>query len=240
MWLVAAAVGVWILAAYFAATGPRGLLAKDQASAPASASVPGEESPGAGSASASGTKPTVAPKAASRAAPKASTQAEPMDTSACVVELFAPKTFRKTPNFDFLCTKDNPRKGGTDVRTRVVVGAGGKLTDGMREWAGLGWYEAAAYGVLRARCCPSPAPLKWSFNLVCPVDQSVDRLQKGVVSRDAKAIDEAVKDYSKQVRCLSKFGQASNFGQTGSPGPGVSLLKLFIERALGSSPKSKK
>ena len=59
----------------------------------------------------------------------------------------------------------------TDSSEKMVVGAGGKLTDGMREWAGLGWYEAAAYGVLRARCCPTPAPLKWSFNLVCPVDQ---------------------------------------------------------------------
>ncbi|MBW2456270.1 MAG: hypothetical protein JRI68_17255 [Deltaproteobacteria bacterium] len=234
MWLVAAAIAVWIVAAYFATTGPRSLLGKDQASAPASA--PREESPAPGTASVSASKPSAAPTAA----PEASTEAEPIDTSTCVVALFPTETFKKTPNFAFLCTKDNPRTGGTDVRARVVLGAGGKVTDGMREWAGLGWYEAAAYGVLRARCCPSPAPLKWSFNLVCPVDQSVAKLQKGVVARDAAAVDGAVKDYSKQVRCLSKFGQATNFGQTGSPGPGVTLLKRFIDRALGASPKSKK
>jgi len=240
VWLVAVAVGVWLVAGYFAATGPRSLLAKDPA---ASSAEPAEDGPGPGTAppvtAGPRATPKVDPSATESAAPARQAPAAPEDVGACVVGLFAPETFRKRPNFDFLCTQRNPRKGGTAVRARVVGGAGGKVTGGMREWAGLGWYEAAAYAVLQARCCGSAPPLEWSFDLVCPVDGSVDSLQKAVRGRDERAAAAAVRDYSKQVRCISKFGQASNFGQSGSPGPGISLLERFLERALGTDAKTK-
>ena len=122
----------------------------------------------------------------------------------------------------------------------MVIGASGKVTDGMREWGGLGWYEMATYALLRARCCASSPPLKWTFDLACPVDQPLARLQEAVTARDQTAIDEAVKDYSKQVVCLNQFGQAENFGQTALPGAGITGFKIVLERAMaGSKGKAK-
>jgi hypothetical protein len=224
MALVAAAVAIWVIAGYFALQGPRSLLTK--ATADVQPQPPASEPP----------PPSAVPAASSAApvpSPSSSAKAEPLDTSACVTAVFAPGSFNKKPNFEFLCTQTNPRIGGTDVRARVVIGAGGKVTDGMREWGGLGWYEMAAYGLLRAHCCASAPPLKWTFDLVCPVDQSLAGLQEAVVAKDEAAVQAAVKAYSKQVRCLSKFGQAMNFGQTASPGAGITGFQTLLRRAMG-------
>ncbi|RLB64126.1 MAG: hypothetical protein DRI90_05360 [Deltaproteobacteria bacterium] len=230
--LVAVAVGIWVVAGYFAVQGPRSLLAQGTADVPPQP-LASELTPSSAVPLASSLAPAVSPPSATKAAPSAT--AQPMDTSACVAAIFSPGTFRKKPNFEFLCTQTNPRIGGLDVRARVVLGASGNVTDGMREWAGLGWYEMAAYGLLRARCCSSSPPLKWTFDLVCPVDESLARLQKAVAARDQAAIQEAVKDYTKQVICLSKFGQAENFGQTASPGAGITAFNVLLGRAMGGS-----
>jgi len=147
--------------------------------------------------------------------------------------LFPPGGFSSAPPvFDFVCSEPNPLRGGTSVRSRLVLGGGGAVTDGMRLWAGLGWYEMAAYAVLRARCCASPPKLHWSFDLACPIDQPLAALEKAVAAGDKAATKAALDEYTRQAHCLNHFGQATNFGQAGSPGAGMVMFDKLLSRAL--------
>ena len=48
----------------------------------------------------------------------------------------------------------DPREGAKTMRAKIVLGGGGRLTDGMNIWPRLGWHELVVYGMLRAACCP--------------------------------------------------------------------------------------
>ena len=89
--------------------------------------------------------------------------------------------------------------------------------------------------ILRARCCPEPPPKrKWSFAVVpnCPVDQALDNIEAAVRAGDAAKAEAASEEYNKAVRCLSQFGQGSNFKRKGPPGAGKSMLDKFLMRAV--------
>ena len=137
------------------------------------------------------------------------------------------------PKFKFLCTETNALKGGLEMRSRIIVGAKGGVSDAMREWAGLDWHEMAAFSTLRARCCAPPLPaLEYNFKLVCPLDKALDAMEAAVSARDKTAFDAASADYREQVSCLSKFGQGSNFGRNGPPGSGTQAFDKLTQRVF--------
>lgn len=147
--------------------------------------------------------------------------------------LFAPDTFSHgRPDFSFVCSNPFPRHGITQVQAQVVLGRGSnrEMTDGMREWATLGWYQLAAYSVFRGRCCSSPPQLEWTFDLACPIDEAMTELERAVGTDDSPAIDAAVERYTKEARCLTKLGQARNFGQSALPAQGMNSFRMVLER----------
>jgi hypothetical protein len=80
------------------------------------------------------------------------------DVTACVEPLFPAGSFDGSADLSFVCTEGDPIKGGTAVRVELVR-TRRNLSEGMKEWALLGWYEMAAFTVIQARCCPAlPRP----------------------------------------------------------------------------------
>jgi hypothetical protein len=209
--LVACAVVAWAVAAYFAVRGPR-------ATPPAPASA--EPPPGTAEA-------PPPPTATATAEPP------PVDVSACVAALFPGGTFAKQkPDFAFVCEEADPLRGGTLVRSQLIrAGGDSSSTEATREWVGTGWYMIAAWTLLRARCCAAPPKPRFGFEVVCPVADELAALEAALRKKDDAGVAKALEAYTKQMRCISKFGQAENFGMVGPPGADIAAFEKMLGRA---------
>jgi hypothetical protein len=149
-----------------------------------------------------------------------------------VASLFEPDTFRgQTPDFDFVCEQSDTLKGIATMRARLVTAGNNDFTSGMREWVGLGWYQMAGYSLMRAHCCEKAADLRWPFELICPVDAELKKIEQAVGARDRPRVETSLDAYSEQVTCLSRAGQKEVFGQVNPPGAGRPKLDNMLERA---------
>lgn len=153
------------------------------------------------------------------------------DVTACVVGLFPDGTFvREKPDFAFVCENTDPRRGITEVQAAIVSGrqyrAG--VTPGMRLWSYLGWYQVAAYALLRGHCCQSAPELVWSMELPCPFDEAVAKVETAIRTQDAKMLEGALGYYATTARCLAKAGLGGAFNQRAYPGPGQAAFRKMI------------
>lgn len=130
----------------------------------------------------------------------------------------------------FVCEQADPHRGATELKSRIVKAGLGDVTEGMRFWAGLGWYEMAAFSVLRARCCPSRPPVKYRFPLACPIDQALRDLEAALEKRDAAATSKALDDYRARAICLDRVGQSGSLGQATPPGSGRKQVEALVKR----------
>jgi hypothetical protein len=91
----------------------------------------------------------------------------------------------------------------------------------MKEWALLGWYELAAFSVIRARCCPSPPPLQLPEVRGCtPVPDLLAGISAAAAATTDpadKALKKAVDAYTSNVYCIVRSGIAARFGRVGNP-----------------------
>src|SRR5262249_38317751 len=144
----------------------------------------------------------------------------PAGVTACVVPLFPADSFDASTDFSFLCAETDPFKGGTAVRTELVR-ARRNISEGMREWALLGWYETAAFSVIRSRWCPSAPPLQLPEVRGCtPMPEVLGQLAAaaGSTSDPAdKALKKAVDAFTDDVHCIVRSGNAARFGRVGNP-----------------------
>jgi hypothetical protein len=245
--LVAIALVVWVAAGFFAwrryGATTDATAAKDSAvasgaptttAAPpaAPAAPPASSTTVAASAATAAASAATAPPASSKpAAPAPQAEASiPADTNKCVAGLFPEGSFKGPADFAFVCLEANAPRGGLSVKARLIHGADGNVTDAMREWAGLEWYEMAAFSFLRARCCARPVKLAWRFEPACPLQKTLDDFEAAVRARDDAKLAGAVEEYTKTVRCLNKLGQSKNFGYNVPPGAGATLVGKMLER----------
>jgi hypothetical protein len=168
---------------------------------------------------------------ATSAAMKAPTSTQ---LNACVIPLFAADTFtpEKPPDFSFLCQETDPRRGGAALKSQVVRASGGRVSEGMREWAVLSWYEMAAFALMRARCCPSPPPLTLpNMNGPCiPLDQRLNELTAATLGMKANDVDlkvrQAADQYTRAIHCAVKNGTTGPFPWKGGLQGGEDLAFL--------------
>jgi hypothetical protein len=240
---------------------PQGAAATSQQ--PSAGNAPAPPAIPSGAAAASSAAPAASVEPAASAAPAASAEADssaeaapapPGSTTAsasagqgveaCMVPLFAKGTFeaRSRPSFSFLCNETDPRRGSRLIRKQVVLGAtSGFVSDGMREWALLGWYELAAYAVMRARCCPGAAPIELPESPgACPaIAQALNELG-GATSKATRPEDEgielALKHFREAINCRVRSGGTNLFGYVGAPKGGEdtafqkTLVRLLAQR----------
>jgi hypothetical protein len=137
-----------------------------------------------------------------------------------VIPLFPPESFDVATDFSFVCSETDPIKGGAAIRTQLVR-AHHNVSEAMKEWALLGWYEMAAFAVIQARCCPSPAPLKLPEVHGCPsLSEALTAI--GAAARAAsdpadKGLKKAVDTYTNDIHCVVRIGMASRFAHMGNP-----------------------
>jgi hypothetical protein len=215
---------------------------------PAPTTAPSAAPTGAGSAPGAATPaaPTTAPLAPTSepsAAPTVSAAVRGSggkpsggDVSACLASTFAASTFTSPPpGLDFICSETDAYKGGVNIRVKVIRAGGGAngVTEGMREWSMLGWYEMAAFVAIRGACCDEAPPLKTQPGIdMCPLDAKLEGLAKAVRGADDAGMEEAVKEFGGMLRCLVAAGVSRTFGQPGAPDPGaVTVFRKTLERA---------
>jgi eukaryotic-like serine/threonine-protein kinase len=191
--------------------------------AASAALVQGTASPTASSAS-------VMPTASAHAA----TPAPVVDVGACMHDLFAEGSFARPvgKSLDFVCSQRDPRKGAPAVREVVVRASQGRVTDGMREWALLGWYELAAYAAIRGRCCPDAEPLELPVTPgSCPDLGEALRTISAVARPGAPeaSFADASGGFDASLRCVLRSRQTKAFGKHKklAGGEGTAFQKTF-------------
>jgi hypothetical protein len=149
-------------------------------------------------------------------------QAIELDKVASCVANYLPKgAFGKSPDFSWLCTEADPHKGSQSLRVAVVGSAPkGSVTDAMKLFARLGWYDMAAYAVVRAGCCEDPKPLSTPEpGKGCdPLAESLHDIAKAVIA--GRSHDDAFKKYTAAIHCELSLGRSPLLGRTQRPQPG--------------------
>ncbi len=96
-----------------------------------------------------------------------------------------------------MCSESDPRVGAEKLHASVVSGAPkGQVTEAMKIFAKIGWYDMAAFAVVRAGCCPDAAALtipKLSDSCT-KMDASLREVGDAVVAM--KPVEPALKNYT--------------------------------------------
>lgn len=244
---VAWSAGVAVLATAFAAyvvlgdreSDTRVTTASQTTAAPASSPV--ASSPASAQTAAPTSAATLAP------APQAATASSPRTNDAevrhrsdaeitsCVAGFFPDGSFRSVQDLSFVCKEADPRLGTTQMRKRVVLGARGHVTDGMREWARLDWHQLAAYAIMRHACCNAPlAPIELPEpKAPCQsMAERLDTLGRAYAER-SDTLDLAVLGFEKEALCIHGKAQNSGYRFTVSPlNGGQNVFAAFLQRNL--------
>jgi hypothetical protein len=190
----------------------------------------------AASATASATA-SVAASTAAAATGSAGAAAGQSGAAACMMPLFSQDAFVSPPAaLNAVCTITDPLKGADLIRSEVILGGQGRvLSDSMREWGVLGWYEMAVFSVLQYACCPSRPALQIPLSVpTCDIETPLKDLAAAATdpaSDDAK-IKAAFDAYTKAARCIARHGGASGFGRKGAPQGGEDIaFQKTLDRA---------
>lgn len=184
----------------------------------ASASVGAEHAPaatsgGEPSASAASAEAPAGPASASASATEPST---PEGVNVCLRSLFSKDAFvSKVPSLRFVCEATKPKEIASRLRVAIVDSAGGYVSDSMKEWSQLGFYELAVVATLRGHCCGASTPLELS-----PAPEGCGELGAALeavalASRpgaEEAALDAAVERFDGDIRCAIKLKRAASYG----------------------------
>ncbi|MGC4093933.1 MAG: hypothetical protein QM756_39710 [Polyangiaceae bacterium] len=151
-------------------------------------------------------------------------------SGSCVASYLPKGAFGKEPELGFLCAETDPNKGAQALRVAIVGSAPkGSLTDAMKLWARLGWYDMTAFAVVRSACCEEPK----DFALAAPA-QGCDAMAEAIrdVARDVlagKGYEDSLKKYSGAIHCELNAGHTQVAGRTQRPQSGEdAAFKDFV------------
>ena len=93
------------------------------------------------------------------------------------------------------------------LRVAVVAGAKGTTTDAMKIFARIGWYDMAAYAVVRAGCCESAKPLSLPppSPSCTPMNEALQGIASAVVA--SRSYEEPLKAYTAAIHCELNAGK---------------------------------
>ncbi len=161
---------------------------------------------------ASRARPSAAPKASERPAPK-----RPQTPSSCITSLLPDDAFGpRQPDLSARCRDRRAYPGALRLKSALVAAAGPtKVTEATREWSKLGWYEIAAYALLRSECCPdAKALVAPKLIRACKLEGALAWIAN---ASDHKEMDRAAEAFHKAARCIALSGAAEIFGREGPP-----------------------
>ena len=163
---------------------------------------------------ASATPSAAAPSAAATSSAAASTPvADALDQ--CVTRALPADTFEGTfTDFSPVCTASDVLEGSQRFREMIVrAGHGRAVTSGMKEWSLLGYFELAAFAVIRQRCCNAQPISVPSSPESCPIsmEKAIRQLEAADFSAK-KQVGAAVDQLEKAARCIARSGAEKRFG----------------------------
>lgn len=138
--------------------------------------------------------------------------------ASCVTNHLPKDSFRKQPDFNWICSETDPRSGGEKLRVAIVQGAaGGAPTDAMKIVSRMGWYEMALFAVARESCCTEPKALELPDpSSGCdPMVKTLGAVSKSVAAR--QNVDEALAAFEKAARCETDAKKASLYRRAAAP-----------------------
>jgi len=141
-------------------------------------------------------------------------------TGSCVSGYMPKGTFEKAPDMAWVCDETDPRIGAEKLRVSVINGAKGATTDAMKIFARIGWYDMAAFSVVRAGCCENAKPLSLPPpSNGCPaMDEALRDIGSAVVA--ARSYDEPLKKYTAAIHCEMNAGKGAVLHHPNRPAGG--------------------
>ena len=135
----------------------------------------------------------------------------------CVSGYLPKGSFEKPPDMSWVCEESDPRTGGEKLRVAVISGGKGTTTEAMKIFARIGWYDMAAFAVVRAGCCENAKPLSLpppSANCG-PMDEALREIGSSVVA--ARSYDEPLKAYTAAIHCELNSGRGGALRHSARP-----------------------
>jgi hypothetical protein len=153
----------------------------------------------------------------------------------CVAGYLPANTFGKAPDLAFVCSVSDPRVGADKLRAAVVTGAPkGQVTEAMKIFSRIGWYDMAAFAVVRAGCCPDAPPLaipELSDSCV-KMDESLREIGDTVVAM--KPVEPSLKKYTESIHCELNLGRSAVLRRKERPAGGEDTAFLELVKKLES------
>jgi serine/threonine-protein kinase len=154
--------------------------------------------------------------------------------SSCAMAYMPKGTFATAPDLSGICDEADPRAGADKLRVAIVSAApkGAGPTEAMKIFARIGWYDMAAFAVMRAGCCPEAKPLTLPEpSKTCEaMDEALRAVGQEVVSMHAP--DEALKKYTAAVQCEVNVGRGPLFRKRERPAGGEESAFLELVKAI--------
>ena len=149
----------------------------------------------------------------------------------CTRAALPPDTFESGwVDLGFVCGEADVVKGARRLREAIVLGGSNRaVTNGMKEWALLGFFELPTYAVVRDRCCPKAGPpVVPASPAICKptMDDAVFAVMQA--ARQGEVPTDVLAKVDKAARCIHRAKQATSFGQHPKPsgGEGTALRTI--------------
>ncbi|MEI9952610.1 MAG: hypothetical protein WDO74_27425 [Pseudomonadota bacterium] len=144
-----------------------------------------------------------------------------MDKIGSCVSGYLPKgTFEKAPEMSWVCEESDPRTGAEKLRVAVINGGKGATTEAMKIFARMGWYDMAAFAVVRAGCCENAKALSLPppSTGCTAMDESLREIGSSVVA--SRSYDEPLKTYNAAIHCELNAGKGVALRHAARPAGG--------------------
>src|SRR6478752_3188058 len=138
----------------------------------------------------------------------------------CVSGYLPKGTFEKAPDMSWVCEESDPRTGAEKLRIAIVGGSKGNITDAMKIFARMGWYDMAAFAVVHAGCCENAKALELpppSTGCTAMAD-SLREIGSAVVA--SRSYDEPMKTYTAAIHCEVNAGKGPVLRHNAHPAGG--------------------
>jgi serine/threonine protein kinase len=154
--------------------------------------------------------------------------------SSCVIGYLPKNTFGSAPDFSGICEQADPRAGADKLRVAIVASAPktNAPTDAQKLFSRMGWYDMAAYAVVRAGCCPDAKPLELpEASKSCgSMAEALREVGQEVVANHPA--EEPLKKYTAAVHCEVSSGRGAAFRKAERPAGGEDSAFLELVKAV--------
>ena len=154
--------------------------------------------------------------------------------SSCVMGYLPQNTFGSAPDFSGFCDVADPRVGADKLRVAIVASAPktGGATTAMKIFARIGWYDMAAFAVVRAGCCPDAKPLELPEASKTCGDMGAALREVGQEVVANHPAEDSLKKYTAAIHCELNVGRGQAFRKAERPAGGedsafLELVKSF-------------